>query len=176
MITIREATTLNDRELAQLSDILIRVVLAGASVGWMDTPDAISANHYWLGTLRPDNVLLVAEEDGKVVGCAQLELAQRENGRHRAEVNKVLVHPDCQGRGVGRSLMEGLEAAALSRGRTLLHLDTDQADHSNAFYLRCGFTPIGTIPNWARSNKDGTLHGTTFYYKLLGEGPGAPTR
>ena len=167
MVTVREVTSLNDRQLVNLTDILIRLVLSGASVGWMDTPDPIEAKHYWLGSFRPDNVVLLAEEDGQVVGTAQLELAQKENGTHRAEVNKVLVHPDRHGEGIGRQLMEGLEEAARARGRTLLHLDTDQSDGSNAFYLRCGYTPIGTIPNWARSSKDGLLHGTTFYYKQL---------
>lgn len=167
MVEIREVTNLSETQLADLADILIYVVKSGASVGWLDTPDPTVARLYWLSVIRPDNVLLIAEENGHVVGTIQLELAQRENGRHRAEVNKVLVHPDRQGEGIGRLLMAAVEQAARARGRTLLHLDTDQADISNAFYLRCGYTPAGTIPNWARSGKDGTLHGTTFYYKIL---------
>ena len=117
--------------------------------------------------IRPDNVLLIAEEGGHVVGSAQLELGQKDNAQHRAEVNKVLVRPERQGEGIGKRLMEAVERAATKRERTLLHLDTDQTDISNAFYLRCGYTPIGTIPNWARSGRDGQLHGTTFYYKSL---------
>jgi GNAT superfamily N-acetyltransferase len=167
MIVTREVTELTERQASELADILIRIVLSGASVGWMDTPDPVRARMYWLSVVRPDNVLLIAEDEGRVVGTVQLELAQKENARHRAEVNKVLVHPDRQAEGIGRMLMDAVEESARSRGRTLLHLDTDQSAESNAFYLRCGYTPAGTIPNWARSSKDGQFHGTTFYYKLL---------
>jgi GNAT superfamily N-acetyltransferase len=168
VIEIREVTELTERQAAELGDILIRIVLSGVSIGWLDTPDPAEARAHWQSVAaKPDNVLLIAEEDGRVVGTAYLELATRANGTHRAEVNKVLVHPDRQGAGIGRHLMDAIEASARVRGRTLLHLDTDQFDGSNAFYMRCGWTPVGTIPNWARSSKDGTLHGTTFYYKAL---------
>ena len=167
MVEIRELTELTETQVSDLADMLIHIVKSGASVGWLDTPDPVAARLYWLSVIGPNNVLLIAEENSHVVGTAQLELAQRENGRHRAEVNKVLVRPDRQCEGIGRQLMEAVEQAARERGRTLLHLDTDQADIANAFYLRCGWTPAGTIPNWARSGRDGTLHGTTFYYKIL---------
>ena len=167
MIEVAEVSALTERQVADLADILIRIVKSGVSIGYLDSPDPADARAYWQSVIRPDNVLLVAEEDGHVVGTAQLELAQRENGTHRAEVNKVLVHPDHQGKGIGRLLMDEIERVARARGRTLLHLDTDQFEGSNAFYLRCGWTPAGTIPNWARSGRDGTLHGTTFYYKVL---------
>jgi len=168
MIEISEVAALTDQQASELADILIRIVKSGASIGWLDTPDPAEARAYWQSVVsKPVNVLLLAAEDGHVVGTAYLELAQRENGRHRAEVNKVLVHPDRQGKGIGRMVMDALEASARARGRTLLHLDTDQFDGSNAFYMRCGYTPAGTVPNWARSGQDGTLHGTTFYYKVL---------
>jgi GNAT superfamily N-acetyltransferase len=167
MIEVSEVTELSERQISELADILIRVVLSGASVGWMDTPDPVRARMYWTSVVRPDNVLLVAEDEGRVVGTAQLELAQKENAQHRAEVNKVLVHPERQGEGIGRLLMDAVEESARTRGRSLLHLDTEQSAGSNAFYLRSGYTQAGTIPNWARSSKDGQLHGTTFYYKLL---------
>ena len=168
MIEITEITALTDQQASELADILIRIVKSGASIGWLDTPDPAEARAYWHAVIsKPENVLLLVQENRRVIGTAYLELAQRENGRHRAEVNKVLVHPDQQGKGIGRMLMDALEASARARGRTLLSLDTDQFDGSNAFYMRCGYTPAGTIPNWARSGQDGTFHGTTFYYKVL---------
>jgi GNAT superfamily N-acetyltransferase len=127
MIVTREVTELTERQASELADILIRIVLSGASVGWMDTPDPVRARMYWLSVVRPYNVLLIAEDEGRVVGTVQLELAQKENARHRAEVNKVLVHPDRQAEGIGRMLMDAVEESARSRGRTLLHLDTDQS-------------------------------------------------
>ena len=113
MIEISEVTELTEQQAAELADILIRIVKSGASIGWLDTPDPAEARAYWQTVVRkPENVLLLATENGHVVGTAYLELAQRENGRHRAEVNKVLVHPDQQGKGIGRKLMEVIEASA----------------------------------------------------------------
>ncbi len=168
MIFVREADALSDAELCELSVILIDVVNDGASVGWMNAPSAGQAHAYWTSTLHPGNVLLLAFDGDRVVGTAQLELAQRANGSHRAEVNKVLVHPDQQGKGIGRLLMAEVEATALRHGRTLLHLDTNEDDSTNAFYQRLGWIAAGTIPRWARSGPDNALHGTTFYYNVLG--------
>jgi GNAT superfamily N-acetyltransferase len=117
--------------------------------------------------LKPGVILLVAEIDGEIVGTAQLELAMRANGRHRAEVNKVLVHPHWQRQGIGRQLMTEIEAVARREGRTLLHLDTREGDASNLAYRALGWTEAGRIPKWARS-ASGTLDATIFYFKELG--------
>lgn len=169
MVVIREMTGLIPAENADLAELLIRVVGDGASVGWLDPPTASEAEQYWLSTIRPGNILLCAFEGERVVGTGQLELAQRANGANRAEVNKVLVHPGRQGEGIGKLVMLELESTARRLGRTLLHLDTNQDDSTNTFYLKLGWTPIGSIPNWARSGPDKVLHGTTFYYKWLSE-------
>jgi GNAT superfamily N-acetyltransferase len=165
-ITVRVVSTLTERELQQLCEILIGVVADGASVGFIPPLDEGVAAAYWQGVLAPDHVLLIAEVDGRVVGTAQLELAMRANGIHRAEVCKVLVHPDAQGKGVGGTLLAALDVEAKRIGRTTLHLDTREGDPANRLYLKAGFQQAGTIPNWAR-NSDGTLAGSTFYYKLL---------
>ena len=97
MIEITEITALTDQQASELADILIRIVKSGASIGWLDTPDPAEARAYWHAVIsKPENVLLLVQENRRVIGTAYLELAQRENGRHRAEVNKVLVHPDQQ--------------------------------------------------------------------------------
>jgi ribosomal protein S18 acetylase RimI-like enzyme len=80
----------------------------------------------------------------------------------------VLVHPDAQGQGVGLAIMTALDDEARRLGRTTLHLDTREDDPANRLYQKAGFTKLGTIPNWAR-NSDGSLAGTTFYYKVLQE-------
>lgn len=163
---VREVNTLTAAQIEQLTDILIAVVAAGASVGYLPPLERDEARAYWAGAIKPGNILLVAERAGRIVGTAQLELAMRRNGRHRAEVNKVLVHPGCQRQGIGRRLLEALEEIARREGRTMLHLDTREGDGSNDLYRRMGYVEAGTIPNWARSAA-GTLDATVFYYKLL---------
>jgi GNAT superfamily N-acetyltransferase len=165
-VTVHEVTELTPDQINRLAEILIAVTDDGASVGYLPPLDRDEALAYWAGVVRPGNIVLIAERDGLIVGTAQLELAMKLNGRHRAEVNKVLVDPTCQRQGIGRRLMEGLDEVARREGRTLLHLDTREGDGSNDLYLRMGYTEAGRIPNWARSAA-GTLDGTVFYYKVL---------
>jgi GNAT superfamily N-acetyltransferase len=166
MLTVRVVQELTEDQIDQLVDVLIGVVEQGASVGYLPPLGREDAARYWRGVVKPEVVLLVAERDGKVVGTAQLEMAMRANGRHRAEVNKVLVHPDCQRQGIGRMLMGEIEAAARREGRSLLYLDTRGGDTSNDVYRSLGWTEAGRIPKWARS-ASGTLDGTVFYFKEL---------
>jgi GNAT superfamily N-acetyltransferase len=168
MLTVRVADDLTTGQVDDLAEILIAVVEQGASVGFLPPLERGEAEQYWHGALRPGVVLLVAERNGRVVGTAQLELAGKVNGRHRAEVNKVLVHPACQRQGIGRRLMTEIEAVARREGRTLLHLDTREGDPSNDVYRSLGWTEAGRIPRWARSAA-GTLDGTVFYFKELTE-------
>jgi GNAT superfamily N-acetyltransferase len=165
-VTTRRAEALTDGEIAELAEILVGVVAAGASVGYLPPLARDDAAAYWRGVCKPGVVLVVATEAGRIVGTGQLDLAMRPNGRQRAEVCKVLVHPDAQGRGIGRLVMAALEAEARAEGRTLLHLDTDAEATSNRLYAAMGYIMLGTIPGWALA-ADGTTRGTTFYYKEL---------
>ena len=171
--TIRRAETLTDAELTDLTDLLDAVVADGASIGWVDPPGRDEATAYWRGTLRPDNHLLLAELSGpaggcgRVVGTAQLSPATRANSLHRAEVNKLLVHPAHHRRGIGRALLTEIERLAVELGRSMLYLDTREGDGSNHLYRAAGWTEAGKIPNWC-TGADGGLAATVFYYKLLG--------
>ncbi|MGD9714600.1 MAG: N-acetyltransferase family protein [Thermomicrobiales bacterium] len=166
-VEIRIAPSLDASEIERLADLLVSVVDAGASVGYLPPIDAGVARHYWQSVCKPDVVLFLAEVGGEIAGTVQLELASKANARHRAEVNRLLVHPSFRRRGIGRLLMEVLEREARTLGRTLLHLDTREGDPSNDFYRSQGWTEAGTIPLWAES-ATGSLDGTVFYYKVLG--------
>lgn len=167
-IAVRRINSLSEIQIEQLTEILIGVVNAGASVGFLPPLSGVDARAYWQQVLGPATVLLVAEDEGTIVGTGQLDLAMRANGRNRAEVCKVLVHPAQQGKGIGKMLMLALEDEARREGRRLLHLDTNEADKSNRLYQSVGYTLVGSVPNWA-VGADGALHGTTFYYKVLEE-------
>ena len=159
--------TLTEAQIDDLFAILDSVIRAGASVGWVDPPSVDEARSYWQGVIRPGNLLICGFDGDEIVATGQLELAQKENGIHRAEIAKVLVLPTRQGEGLGRLMMAALEVLAQRENRTLIHLDTNADDTTNAFYRRLGWQTAGTIPDWARLGTDGQLHGTTFYYKKL---------
>ena len=166
-IAIERVTALSDRDLDELTDLLVAVVEQGASVGFLPPLDPLEARAYWQKAIQADNVVfLVARKDAAIVGTVQLEYSTKKNGRHRAEVNKLLVHPNAQRMGIGRKLMTELEAIAAENGWTTLHLDTREGDISNNVYQSLGWIQAGIIPRWAES-ANGSLDGTVFYYKLL---------
>jgi acetyltransferase len=155
-----------------LVELLQDAVASGASVGFLPPLDGAEAGAYWDGVatgLAEGTRVLVAAVDPALglVGAAQLELATRPNGRHRAEVTKVMVDRRARRRGIGRALMLAIEAEARRHGRTTLVLDTRQGDPSEALYRGLGWTFAGAIPRYARS-AGGRLDATALYYKLLG--------
>lgn len=111
-------------------------------------------------------VLLVAREAGRILGTVQLDLITRPNGRHRAEVVKLMVHRRGRRRGIGRALMLTVEEQARRRGRTTLFLDTRLGDPAERLYRAVGWTFVGSIPRYARS-ADGALDANAIYDKVL---------
>jgi len=159
------------RHRAALVALLQDVVDGGASVGFMAPLGADEAAAYWdsvAAVLKGGGrrLWIARAADGGIAGTVQLDLAGPANGRHRAEVIKLMVVSSARRRGIGRALMEAAEAEARRLGRTTLVLDTRQGDPSEALYRGMGWQAVGTIPRYARS-ADGTLHTTAFYYKLL---------
>ncbi len=89
------------------------------------------------------------------------------------ELHPLVVHPDHQGRGIGRALVIDLEAQVRKRGGITIHLGTDDEDnmttlagknlypdvlghvaniknlkgHPYEFYLKMGFSVVGVIPD-----------------------------
>ena len=74
---------------------------------------------------------LVAERDGRVVGCVHLD----EYAPSLAEVRSLAVSPDAQGAGVGVALVEALERLARVRGYTTLFAVSNSGD----FFRRRGY-------------------------------------
>lgn len=150
--------------------LLMDVVNIGGTVGFLPPISEAEARTFWQevqsAIAGPNQILLAAFDEGRLVGSVQLILSSRSNGRHRAEVAKLLVHPTCRRRGIGRALMQSIEAIARQLGRTTLVLDTRQGEPSETLYASLGWTRAGTIPNYAQSS-DGSLHTTVIFYKLL---------
>src|SRR5262249_59879936 len=108
-------------ELRALVGLLKDAVDSGASVGYLPPLAEAEGEAYWRGVVddvrRGSCVLLGAREaDGALVGAAQLLLAMRPNGLHRAEVAKVIVHTKARRGGVGGGAMLGGRARARRAG------------------------------------------------------------
>ncbi|HEX4331771.1 MAG TPA: GNAT family N-acetyltransferase [Usitatibacter sp.] len=153
-----------------LRELLQDCVDHGASVGFLSPLDAAVADRYWdriLGAAGQGALLLwVAEDAGRVVGSVQLEPCSKDNGKHRAELQKLLVLSAHRGRGVGRALMDAAEGFAREAHRTLLVLDTEVGSVAESVYRSLGWSRAGEIPDYA-TTPAGKLHPTVYYYKRL---------
>lgn len=165
-LTIVEIDQLEPAIQRQLTELLIRVVEDGASVGFLPPLSYDEASAYWEDVLGPGVTLWVAVQDGQAIGTVQLQCAMKANGRHRAEVAKLMVDPDSRRGGIGRALMLHLEPKAKDEGRTLLVLDTREGDPSNKLYQSLDYVQAGIIPDYAISS-NGQLDGTVLYYKRI---------
>jgi ribosomal protein S18 acetylase RimI-like enzyme len=158
---------LNVREdIEQLSQLIAMVVEDGASIGFLPPMQLSAAKQYWETVMEPGVILYIAKIKDEIVGSVQLHLCLKENGRHRAEIAKLMTHPSYRRNGIGRLLMQTAEERAKQEGRSLLVLDTREGDPSNILYKSIGFVEAGCIPNYALS-ANGKLHPTVFYYKNL---------
>jgi GNAT superfamily N-acetyltransferase len=89
--------------------------------------------------------LVVAEVDESVVGLASLhESLALEYDEPAAKLSAIVVDADHRGRGVGKALVEALEAEARARKCALIFLTTNErrAD-AHAFYEAVGFEYTG---------------------------------
>ncbi len=101
---------------------------------YFDAFDAICAH--------PDNELLVAELQGRVVGCLQLTIIPglSRRGALRAQVEGVRVESALRSAGIGRALMDAAIARARARGCVIMQLTSDASRvRAHAFYERLGF-------------------------------------
>jgi GNAT superfamily N-acetyltransferase len=118
--------------LPELVALLQDSVDSGASVGYLPPLSDTMAQEYWQGVIDSlsgaGRLLLTANAGTTLIGTVQLVLESRPNGRHRAEVSKLLVHTTARRHGVGTALMRAVEEAAQSHGRSLLVLDTVLGD------------------------------------------------
>lgn len=104
-----------------------------------------------------------------MVGSVVLSLCAKENGRHRAEVQKLLVMTSHRGQGIASRLMDALESCARTHRLTLLFLDTEAGSGAESLYKHLDWTRVGEIPDYAASPY-GKLRPTALYYKILTPG------
>ena len=97
---------------------------------------------------------VVAEVDGRVVGCGALHVMWEDLG----EIRTIAVTDDVHGKGVGHVILEALQARAADLGLTRLFCLTFETD----FFGRHGFqavaeeiVPPDVFQQLLRSNDDG---------------------
>jgi ribosomal protein S18 acetylase RimI-like enzyme len=158
--------------LAELGALLADCVHAGASINFVLPFGQADGEAFWRARVMPavregGRAVFVARHDGRIVGSVQLGTDTPPNQTHRAEVTKLMVHPELRRRGVARALMAELERLARSLGRSLVTLDTRTGDHAEPLYASLGYQTAGVIPGYCQDPRDGRLDSTTIMYKCL---------
>ena len=160
-------------DLEMLGHVLHACVHSGASVSFVLPFSRDDAIAFWRDKVVPavaagDCRVLLARIAGNIVGTVQIDLATPPNQRHRAEVRKLLVHPEARRRGIARKLMSTLEQDARQLGRSLLTLDTVTGASAEPLYLSMGYIRVGVIPGYARRPDSSELDSTTIMFKEIG--------
>lgn len=126
-IAIRRATAQDEPLVPGLCALLQDAVHGGASVGFLAPLALSTALRYWrqvFQNLEHDQVLWFAQIDDQIVGTVQLGLCNKENGRHRAEVQKLLVLKSHRGHGIASALLKVVDDYTNANKLGLLYLDT----------------------------------------------------
>ena len=172
-VTISELTPDEaERRVGELGALLHACVQDGASIGFVLPHARSESEAYWSRKVLPQLrrgglALLIAQHAGRIAGSVQLDCDTPPNQPHRAELRKLLVHPELRRQGIARALMAAVEALARRRGRSLLTLDTRTGDTAEALYRALGYETAGVIPDWCRHTVEDRLDSTTIMYKRL---------
>ena len=99
--------------------------------------------------------LWVLEQKGRLVGCMALSKVMDAEYRDvewiggtgdNRYVHRLAIHPEFQGQGYARQLMDYAEARARSEGAVSIRLDTfSQNNRNQRFYEQRGYTRLGSV-------------------------------
>ncbi len=94
----------------------------------------------------PGHHLLVAEDDGAVVGWASAGPYRPRNGYRLTRETTLYLSPDSQGHGVGRALYDELLARLVTDGMHLALAGVAQPNPaSDALHHACGYDEVGVM-------------------------------
>ncbi|WP_321342285.1 GNAT family N-acetyltransferase [uncultured Cohaesibacter sp.] len=152
--------------------ILMDSVEDGAAISFMTTLTKAEAESFWLKDVKPsvergERRLFGAFVEERLVGTVQLIVGMPPNQPHRAEISKMIVHPDGRRRGLGKALMTAALDTAKGVGKSLVTLDTRTGDVSERLYRSVGFEQAGVIPDYALDPDGKARHATTYMYRHL---------
>ncbi|MEU8226434.1 GNAT family N-acetyltransferase [Kribbella sp. NPDC048915] len=143
---------------ADLLDTWVAVTNAGGAVGYVAPApvDRIAENlDGALGRVASGLDLLGVLHNGeRYVGMGMLVGRGSALQAHWRTVLRVMVHPDCQGTGAGRILMEGLRGSAVDLGLEHLQLTIRDGLGLENFYGPLGYRVVGRHPRAIRVAPD----------------------
>jgi diamine N-acetyltransferase len=150
MTRIRTATRDDAQRLSEFASRTFRETFAA-----QNTPENMEAYlSYAFSDARqsaeikdPNTITLLADEDGTLVGYAQLATRMPPlcvPDRGAIELVRFYVDRACHGRGIAQQLMQAVEHAAVARGQAIWLGVWEHNLRAIAFYQKCGFADVGS--------------------------------
>jgi ribosomal-protein-alanine N-acetyltransferase len=118
-----------------------------------------AASHPWSAGMYRDSIeqghhTLVWEENGSILAFAVWMIVD-----DFAELLNIVVQPEEQGRGIGRTLLSRIFDDARACGCTRLFLEVRESNTvARRLYFACGMTEIGQRKNYYRAEGGGREH------------------
>jgi ribosomal-protein-alanine N-acetyltransferase len=106
--------------------------------------DAWDREWFRIATTIPSYEFMVAELDGKLIGCAGYELDD-----YCAEVQSLAIDPDYRGKGIGTLLFMKMIIAAVDRGAEIFLLEVRPSNTAAVkLYKSFGFEVVDRLENF----------------------------
>jgi GNAT superfamily N-acetyltransferase len=163
------SSEVSTEEINQLSHLLADSISQGSSIGFLNPTPLTELGAFWRSEfekLHHQSFIILARLDNVIVGTVIISREQRANGRHRAELRKLMVASAHQRKGIGSELEQKACLHSRQQGITLLYLDSATDFLVAETYEKWGWTRVGSIPNYA-TDASGSLVATTYFYKEL---------
>lgn len=165
---IIDVTPGDPAQLIEVADVLVSGFSGTGAEVWQTREDALETV---VESLEEDRISRVClDDDGRVVGW--ISAVSTYDG-WVWEIHPLVVHRDCQGRGIGRALVEDLEHQVRERGGMTVCLGTDDENgrttlggadlypdplaavsglrpiesHPFEFYRKLGYAVVGVLPD-----------------------------
>ncbi|MDA8049204.1 MAG: GNAT family N-acetyltransferase [Rhodospirillales bacterium] len=153
-----------------LAAALIGAVAEGADLGFRAPLASERARAVWhdvtAAVAGGRRLLLVAWQEGVIAGSAEIDLALPETAPNHARLERLLVAPSWQRRGIGCALLARTEQAALRVGRRLLTGTVRAGDPAEHLLRTAGWEEAGKIPG-ATNDTAGTPAATVIFWRAL---------
>jgi GNAT superfamily N-acetyltransferase len=133
---------------------LQQIVAVGDTYCWPPDTSEDAARTWWMG--KPGGRVLVAVDDGAVVGTAELHPNQPAAGSHVANAG-FMVSPTAAGRGVGRALAQRVLEVAAEDGYAAMQFNAvvETNEHAVRLWESLGFKILATVPEAFRHPERG---------------------
>ena len=167
--TIHSEDELQTRDIDFLVELIHDAISRNNSVGFLHTTTKSELIEFWqneIKELETANTFVIARDGIRLVGLVILTRETRPNGRHRAELRKLIVHSDYQRNGIAYALERAATDLARDYGLKLLYLDSATDFLVERVYESWGWEKAGSIPDYS-SKPDGTLEPTTYFFKHI---------